>query len=190
MAGTSDNSSPPPRRVVFFGDSRAAWWTTPRLPGVQCLSRGFPGAGSDELLWCFQQTVAPLKPDIVVLQLGVNDLAALGRHAEPGQLLAATGRNIAAVVAQARELGARVVLTTIFPPARGFFPDTELQSAIAVVNAGLRELAAPDVQLLDSAAVLTGPDGYVYAVYAEDELHLSAEGYAALNVALAPLIEQ
>ena len=42
--------------------------------------------------------------------------------------------------------------------------------------------------VLNSAAVLAGPDDYVRDVYAAAELPLSAAGYAALNVALVPLL--
>jgi lysophospholipase L1-like esterase len=92
------------------------------------------------------------------------------------------------VVAGAQALDARVVLTTIFPLARGPLPDRAVQEAIAAANQSLLALAAAGVQVFDSAAVLAGADGYVCSVYAEDELHLSPAGYAALNTALAPLL--
>ncbi|NTU78337.1 MAG: SGNH/GDSL hydrolase family protein [Chloroflexales bacterium] len=179
-----------PRRVVFFGDSRADWWRPlPQLPGVQCLSRGLPGASSAYVLQRFHALVAPLRPDIVVVQAGVNDLVELTLgHRERMQVVAATRRSIEAVVARARDLGAGVILTTIFPLARGPLPDTVVQRAIAELNRDLLGLAAADVQVLDSVAVLAGPDGYVRDAYADDELHLGAAGYAALNAALAPLL--
>jgi hypothetical protein len=46
-----------------------------------------------------------------------------------------------------------------------------VQEAIAAANQRLRTLAAPGVQVFDSAAVLAGADGYVRPAYAEDELH-------------------
>lgn len=179
----------PPQRVVFFGDSRADWWIPPTIPGVQWLNRGVPGASAGYLLQRFTALVAPLRPDRVVVQMGVNDLVELtmGHHGR-AQIVAMTGRTIAAVVANARDLGARVVLTTIFPLAHGAVPDVAVQRAIAEVNRDLLGRAMEGVAVLDSAAVLVGPDGYVRDVYAADELHLSAAGYAALNVALVPLL--
>ena len=67
-------------------------------------------------------------------------------------------------------------------------PDVAVQRAIAEVNRDLLGCAMEGVAVLDSAAVLVGPDGYVRDAYAADELHLSAAGYAALNVALVPLL--
>jgi lysophospholipase L1-like esterase len=186
----ADVASPgPPRRVIFFGDSRADWWQVPVIPGVQCVAVGVPGASAAYLARRFPAMVAPLRPDIVVVQLGVNDLTGLmARASDRDQVLATICAALTAVVAGAQALDARVVLTTIFPLAHGPLPDRAVQEAIAAVNQRLLALAAPEVQVLDSAAVLAGADGYVRPTYAEDELHLSPAGYAALNAALAPLI--
>jgi len=178
-----------PRRIVFFGDSRADWWVVPQMEGVQCVARGVPGASSGYLLQRFISIVVPLRPDLVVVQMGVNDLAELMLgHRDTAQVVTTTRRAIEAVVVKARELGARVVLTTIFPLAHGPLPDAAVQRAIAEVNRELLGLRMAGVAVLDSAAVLAGPDGYVRDAYADDELHLSAAGYAALNAALIPLL--
>ncbi len=179
-----------PRRVVFFGDSRADWWVVPQMEGVQCIARGVPGASSGYLLQRFSALVVPLRPDIVVVQMGVNDLAdlTLGHRemAQVVQVVTTTRRAIEAVVVKAREMSARVVLTTIFPLAHGPLPDAAVQRAIAEVNRDLLGLRMEGVAVLDSAAVLVGPDGYVRDAYADDELHLSVAGYTALNAALVP----
>lgn len=186
---TNPASASPSRRIVFFGDSRAEWWRLPELPGRHCVNAGVPGATATYLAQRFQAMVAPLRPDIVVVQMGVNDLVELtGRAPDRERRVSAVRAAIASVVADARALGARVILTTIFPLARGPYAGRAIQEAITAVNQGLPSLAAPDVQLLDSAAALCGPDGYVRDAYAEDEAHLNAAGYAALNAALAPLV--
>lgn len=177
------------RRVVFFGDSRADWWDVPVLPGLQCVNAGVPGATAPSLARRFQTMVAPLRPDIVVVQMGVNDLVELtSRTPDRERLVIAVRAAIASVVTDARALGAQVILTTIFPLARGPYAGRVVQEAIGAINQGLASLAAPDVQLLDSAAVLCGADGYVREAYADDEVHLCRAGYAALNAALAPLL--
>jgi lysophospholipase L1-like esterase len=178
-----------PRRVVFFGDSRADWWQVPVISSFQCIAVGVPGASAAYLARRFPAMVAPLRPDIVVVQMGVNDLTGLmARASDRDQVLATTCAAITAVVAGAQALDAQVVLTTIFPLARGPQTARAVQEAIAVANQSLLALAAPGVQVFDSAAVLAGADGYVRPAYAEDELHLSPAGYAALNEALAPLL--
>jgi lysophospholipase L1-like esterase len=175
--------------VVFFGDSRAAWWQVPVLPGLQCVATGVPGASASYLARRFEAMIAPLRPAIVVVQMGVNDLTGrLSRASERERAVAEVYAATAAVVGGVRTLGARVILTTIFPLARGSFPDDVTQAAIAAVNRILTGLDAADVTRFDSAAVLAGDDGYVRPAYADDQLHLSAAGYAALNAALTPLL--
>lgn len=65
------------RRVIFFGDSRAGWWLVPVLPGLQCVAAGVPGVSAPFLAQRFQAMVAPSRPDIVVVQMGVNVLTGL-----------------------------------------------------------------------------------------------------------------
>jgi lysophospholipase L1-like esterase len=91
-------------------------------------------------------------------------------------------------VRQARALGAAVILTTIFPLARGLYRDDAVQASITEVNTALLGAAEEQITVFDSAAVLAKPDGYVRPAFAADELHLSAAGYAILNAALAPLL--
>jgi lysophospholipase L1-like esterase len=178
-----------PKRVMFFGDSRADWWELPDLPGVQCVARGFPGASSAYVLRQLRPTVASLHPRLIVVQVGVNDLIELMLGPQDQtRAVAATCQTITSLVHTAHDLELEVLLTTIFPLAHGPFPDQAVQSAICAANRQLRGLAGPQVTVFDSAAVLAEPDGYVCAAYADDELHLNAVGYAALNAALAPLL--
>lgn len=185
---------PPPlapgaRRVLLFGDSRAADWPPPSLPATQIVNRGIGGHSSAQALLRFDAHVAPLRPDIIVVQVGANDLAALNLLGQNrAQIIANLLEHIETIVAKARGGGARVILTTVFPIARGLPPNAAVQQAIAEVNQRLLAMAAPDLQVLDSAAVLAGPDGYARPAYAVDEYHLSAAGYAALNEALVPLL--
>jgi hypothetical protein len=97
-----------PRRVVFFGDSRAAWWDVPVLPRLRCVAVGVPGGAAADLARRFRTMVQPLRPDTVVVQMGVNDLARLTAHApDAPQRIAATVNDIRAVVRQARTLTER-----------------------------------------------------------------------------------
>jgi lysophospholipase L1-like esterase len=63
-----------PLTVLFYSDSRAADWPPPDLPDLLFVNRGVPGQTSTEALRRWTTYGAPLRPDIVVLQVGVNDL--------------------------------------------------------------------------------------------------------------------
>jgi lysophospholipase L1-like esterase len=123
-----------------------------------------------------------LRPDIVVVQMGMNDLTGLHSGSREVDWVTSTTRDaIRALVGSAGALGAQIIVTTIFPLARGLTPNQAMQMAIRTLNNDLLALASEGVQLLDSATLLAGPDGYVLPAYADDELHLSPAGYATLN---------
>ena len=103
-------------------------------------------------------------------------------------------RNIAEIVQRARRLPAKVVLVTIFPPgpvslARRPFWSDDVRRAVEEVNRHLEALSGADVQLVDSASVLT-VEGRTRADYSVDFLHLNEAGYRAMNAALVPALER
>ncbi|NTW00030.1 MAG: hypothetical protein HGA19_01855 [Oscillochloris sp.] len=95
----STDKHTPPQRILFFGDSRADWWVMPQLASAQCMAQGFPGASSNSILQRLSTTVS-LRPNMIVVQAGVNDLVELtfGRQ-NRAQTLARTSQNIAGYAA-------------------------------------------------------------------------------------------
>jgi len=64
-----------PSRVVFFGDSRAQQWPTPsRGKQFVFINRGIGAQTSVQVAARFEQDVVPLHPQIVLIQVGINDL--------------------------------------------------------------------------------------------------------------------
>src|SRR6476659_75776 len=64
-------------RVVFLGDQVTELWASSQagfFPGKPFLNRGIGGQTSAQMLVRFQQDVVALKPKVVVIQAGVNDL--------------------------------------------------------------------------------------------------------------------
>ena len=65
------------RGVVFLGDQVTERWgegTAAFFPGRSFLNRGIDGQTSAQMLVRFHQDVVALKPKVVVIQAGVNDL--------------------------------------------------------------------------------------------------------------------
>ncbi|WP_298816323.1 SGNH/GDSL hydrolase family protein [Chloroflexus sp.] len=181
-------------RFVFFGDSRAAAWPAPA--GFTIVNRGVPGHTTAQARLRYVMHVSPLKPELVIVQVGVNDLTALAVFERDTEtIIQTTIANLRAIVDLARSEGSRVIVTTIFPLGPNAFerldPATSLiQSAIMRVNEAIAALAAPDVIVFDSAALLAGVDGYVAEPYQTDLLHINAEGYRVLNEALGRLLAE
>jgi lysophospholipase L1-like esterase len=188
---------PNQRRVVFFGDSRALMWSTPAaLPAYQFVNRGVGKQTTAQILDRFDHDVAPLHPDVVVLEMGVNDLKAipvLPEHRD--EIVAMAKQNIREVVAKTRALGASVVLATVFPLGsvpltRELFWSDDVARSITELNAFVDTLASHGVTVLHADEVLANESGHVRSPFALDMLHLTTLGYAALNERkLAPVLE-
>jgi lysophospholipase L1-like esterase len=188
--------APGQRRVVFFGDSRAAMWVDPvGHSELQFINRGVGSQTTVQVLGRFDSDVTPLHPDVVVLELGVNDLKAIPLFPQLRESIVETCKaNIARVVARAVAIHAHVVLTTVFPLGpvplfrRPFWSD-EVPKAIVEVNGFLETLASPDVTLFEADKVLLDGDSRIPAPFVRDLLHLSPAGYEALNgKGLVPLL--
>lgn len=183
-------------RFVFFGDSRAARWPVEAASDrFEVINRGVEAETSAQAALRFSAHVAPLHPDVLLVQVGVNDLKTIPLFPDrKADIIAVTKQNIRQIVAQATALGARVILTTIFPVGdfpveRRLFWSPDIESAIEDVNAELRSAAAENISVLDAATILT-KDGRANLAYYLDELHLNEAGYAALNRELATLLDK
>lgn len=181
-------------RVVFFGDSRAANWSFPELDGYAFINRGIPAQTSIQSVQRFVAHVQPNHPDIVVIQVGINDLKTLGLFPErQSAIIANTKTNIQQLVKESQELGAVVIVTTIFPTGtvplerRPFWSD-RIGESIQEVNAYIQTLADEQVIVFDTFTILADNHGTLLPEYQADELHLTSEGYAHLNEELIQLI--
>ena len=66
-------------RIIFFGDSRMVRWNPlPDLANGQLLNRSVPGETTAQAVLRLKTDVLELKPDIAVVQIGINDLKAIG----------------------------------------------------------------------------------------------------------------
>lgn len=199
-------TSPPPqnsaaarKRVVFIGDSRAYQWPFPTDTGrFEYINRGIGGQTSTQVLGRFEAHLAPLQPQVIVLQVGVNDLKEL--VAFPGRQKAiqtTCEQAIQQMVAKAQELDATIILTTIFPlgdlplqrkPFWWLFWSDTIPHAITEVNSFVLSLQSEKVIILDAAAILADERGLVQKRYQDDLLHINQAGYVALNQELSRLL--
>ncbi|MBL1177487.1 MAG: SGNH/GDSL hydrolase family protein [Pantanalinema sp. GBBB05] len=182
-------------RVVFFGDSRAASWTAPQLQRYEFINRGIASQTSVQTVQRFSAHVQSLKPQVVVIQVGVNDLKTIALFPDRRDAIVTTCQdNIKRLVEASRNLGAVVIITTIFPAGkvpiqrRPFWSD-DIGQAIQAVNAYIATLANERVIVLDTFPMLADSQGIMMQQYSVDELHLNHQGYAKLNQKLVPLLD-
>ena len=182
--------------VVFFGDSRAYQWKKPDERNFHFINRGISGQTSAQIRWRFQQHIVPLKPQIIVMQLGVNDLRMLPANSQTREdIVKNCQQNITQIIKEAERINAVVILTTIFPLGAGNVPlkyrpfwvsIDELQQSINEVNQYLKTLG-DRIILLDAYSLLLSKDPQKIEYY-KDLLHLNRRGYELLNRELEKIL--
>jgi lysophospholipase L1-like esterase len=183
-------------RIVFFGDSRAEQWITPTLDGFTFINRGIGNQTTAQVANRFDAHVKPLKPQIIVVQVGINDLKTIPLFPEREQEIVSNCTvNIQKIVQDSLSINATVILTTIVPAsgkvplARKLVWSDEIYTAINEVNVYIRGLAADNVIVFDTAGILANADGRMKPEYSYDLLHLNSDGYAVLNLKLVSILE-
>ena len=182
--------------LVIFGDSRAAQWSAPELKGYTFINRGIGNQTSTQVLLRFEEHIQPLKPDIVVIQVCINDLKTIPLFPERKQdIIATCEENIELLVQKTLELDATVILTTVFPTsgnvplARTLVWSNDIYDAIQEVNRFILSLKNDRVIIFDTAKIVSDPEGNTKLEYVYDLLHLNEEGYEVLNVELVQILE-
>jgi lysophospholipase L1-like esterase len=180
--------------VVFLGDSRAEMWSTPaKLKGFSFVNRGINTQTSAQVLGRFDKHVVPLRPNIIVVQVGINDLKTIALFPErKAAIITNCKANIQQIVERSLNTGATVILTTIFPIGpvpltRQPFWSADIAQAVSEVNAYLYSLKAKDVLILDAYSLLA-QNGQVQSNYVRDTLHINEKGYQALNQELTHVL--
>src|SRR5436190_2377126 len=102
-------------RVVFMGDSITDSWDDPKyggfFPGKPYIDRGISGQTTPQMLVRFRADVIALRPEVVVILAGTNDLAG---NTGPSTLEAIKD-NLTSMAELARASGIRMVLASILP---------------------------------------------------------------------------
>jgi len=170
-----------PRRLVFIGDSITEGWAgQPFIKGNRhFIGRGISGQTTPQMLVRFRSDVIALKPSVVHIMGGTNDIAQNTGLETIDEILG----YIASMTELARAGGIRVVLASV-PPASDFPWHHGLQPApkISALNARLQAYAARrGIAYADYWRVLATPEGGMKRQYSEDGVHLNAAGYDAIR---------
>ena len=101
-------------RVVFLGDEITESWgqgAAKFFPGKPYINRGIAGQTTPQMLVRFRQDVIALKPKVVVIQAGSNDLAGAAGPITEGM----AAENFTSMVELAKVNGIKVVLASVTP---------------------------------------------------------------------------
>ena len=183
----ADRALPPPKpgekRVVFMGDSITDLWDlTKFFPGKPYINRGIGGQVTAQMVLRFQQDVVALKPRVVVILSGINDLhGALQRESDEG-----IEANWAAMADMAQAHHIKVVFASIMSVnnytdnARDMLADRD-PKRIRALNAWLAAFCKRrHFQYADYYKASVNGDGLLRADLTRDGLHPLANGYALM----------
>ncbi len=178
--------SPPDNRVVFYGNSITDAWARhfpAMFPGKPYVGRGISGQTTPQMLVRFHQDVVALKPKVVVILAGTNDIAG---NTGPSTLEMIQD-NIAAMTDIARANGIRVVLASVLPvfdyPWR---PGLQPAPKIIALNAWMRRFAEQRGETyLDYHSAMADSRGGLPVSLAADGVHPNEAGYRMM----VPLVE-
>jgi lysophospholipase L1-like esterase len=176
-------------RVVMIGDSRAgAWPPPPEMESTEFINRGMSGQTTAQTLGRFQQHVADLEPDVVMIQAGINDLKTIALFPDrTAEIIEQCKANIQELASRSVETGANVVVTTIIPAgsriplARMPFWPRAVDQGVEACNSGIRAMASDRVVVFDPSPMVIGANGRVQPQFQRNFLHLNSAGYEALN---------
>jgi lysophospholipase L1-like esterase len=174
-------------RVVFMGDSITDFWVR-RAPeffaGKPYLDRGISGQTTPQMLLRFRQDVVDLKPKVVVILAGTNDIAGNTGLATPKMI----EDNLQSMAELAQANGIRPVFASVLPAARfGWSPDMEPGPQIAALNAWIKDYTQQHHLIyLDYYSAMVDEHLGLQASLSKDGVHPNEAGYAIMG----PLAEE
>jgi len=174
---------------VFMGDSITELWLTRRPaffgPGMIC--RGIRGQTTPQMLVRFRADVVALKPHIVHIMAGTNDLAGMTGLSSPALIL----DTIATMAEIAMVGGIRIVLASVTPAGHyPWSPNIDPRPLIQEVNLKLRAYASHiGATYADYHAVLDDGQGGVAPGLFAGDVHPSIRGYKTMEPIALTAIE-
>jgi acyl-CoA thioesterase-1 len=177
---------PGEQRVVFMGNSITDAWAKsfPTLfPGKPYVGRGISGQTTPQMLVRFRQDVVDLKPRVVVILAGINDIA--GNTGPATQAMIAD--NIKSMTEIAKANGIVPVLSSVlpaydFPWRRGIGPAPKVVALNAWIKCYAKQAGAV---YLDYYSKMVDARGGLSPEMASDGVHPTEAGYRIM----APLAE-
>jgi acyl-CoA thioesterase I len=124
----------------------------PKLKLAKVVNKGIPGHRVEDLAPRFDKDVVQLKPTIVTLNIGVNDVWSRLSKPLDAKDVAFYKETVAKMVDQAQKAGIRVILLT--PTVVGEDPNTESNKRLVAYVKAMKEIAADKkCQLVDLHAM-------------------------------------
>ena len=175
------------KRIVFMGDSITELWSVVHpvfFAEKLYINRGIGGQTSPQMLVRFRADVIALKPTVVVLLAGANDIA---QNTGPSTL-EMIANNIFSMVELATANNIKVILCSVLP-AFDFYWRQGLEPAekIVTLNKMIYEYTdANEIVYLDYYSAMVDEQKGLKSIFSEDGVHPNKAGYEVM----VPLAEK
>ena len=185
-------------KIAFMGDSITENWFVEGLktpgekiwkelfatPRYRAINLGFGGDRTEHVLWRVRNgQFDGLDPEVVVLQIGANNL---GTKEPVGDTIYGIRMCVRAILAKCPR--AKIVLHPI--PPQGEKAGTPVRETLRVINLELPRIAdGRRVFWCDYSAALLTPEGIFTKEMAADGVHLTEKGHRIWADALKPLLD-
>ena len=175
--------------VVFMGDSITDNWDNNGFggffPGKNYIDRGIGGQTTPQMLLRFRPDVTDLKPKVVVILAGTNDIAGNTGATTDAQIEG----NLQSMAELSAAAGIKVVFSSITPVAAyhvmpNGVPQTTQRpmTRIKAINDWMKSYAAAHKGVyLDYFSALVDDKGLMRAELTTDDLHPTADGYKIMT---------
>ena len=168
--------------MLLTGDSRARDLGTTKIGRYHVENRGIPGQTTAEVLARVGRDMAILKPDLVVVIAGINDLKTSPSGGGPSQAAAALAEIVA--IGEAMKIPVTLIANWGASEAislRGIFLPANLPETIAALNSSIAKINLSESAITAPMDVILNDDGLVRTEFARDALHLNDRGLDILR---------
>lgn len=178
--------------AVFMGNSITDIWAQRRpefFAANNYVGRGVSGQVTTQMLGRFRSDVVDLKPEVVVILAGINDIARNNGEIELKHIV----DNIASMTDIARWHGIKPIVCSVLPAAcidwRPEVPDTPGQ--VVALNKLLKKYCEDNnIMYVDYYSPMVVEGGALNPNYGFDYVHPSNEGYEVMEPIIVKAVNQ
>ncbi len=176
-------SKPNENRVVLLGNSITEGWVNKDSVFFiknNYIGRGISGQTSVQILLRFRQDVLSLKPKVVVINIGVNDIAENTGPYDPDF----TFGNIQSMAEIAKANGVKVILSSILPATKFWWRSSVGNRSDMIVDLNKRIKSYAEQQkipYIDYHAAMKNEENGMNADLAADGVHPTLKGYKIME---------
>lgn len=177
--------------VVFMGNSITDNWDNAHpefFTDNNFACRGISGQVTSQMLCRFRADVINLRPRMVVILAGTNDLALNNGPIAMEHIV----ENIVSMVELARVAGIQPVLCSILPAGKyPWRPEIgQVPEKIRTLNAQLKAYAdEQSIPWVDYYSAMAAPDGSMRGELTRDGVHPTREGYDVMERVIGPVLD-